>query len=187
MNEFYSIVALRMIHLGKKPMRNIHHRDPMQPPIGLTYTLWEIAASFDLTISDVREMPKCLQKEFMALTNQPKLSKANRARINKQLRLYELWKAFDKRCYICGKPVPFSQVTRDHVYPKHLGFTLRNNIGIACQKCNARKGDAWPTLKQVWKADRALRRAGKKLFPVTNNDTYPHLRVQVVAEMRKRK
>lgn len=69
--------------------------------------------------------------------------------INKRLNLHILWVGNNKCCYLCGTKVPFSQTTRDHVFPKSEGYSLENNTMPACTACNVAKGDVPPTLPQV--------------------------------------
>lgn len=50
------------------------------------------------------------------------------------------------RCQYCGKEVPRSAVTFDHVKPKSQGGTRTwDNIVIACVPCNQKKADRSPS------------------------------------------
>lgn len=49
------------------------------------------------------------------------------------------------RCQYCGKSVPTSEFTYDHVMPRALGGkTTWDNIVVACIPCNSRKADRTP-------------------------------------------
>lgn len=39
-------------------------------------------------------------------------------------------------CYYCDKKISGKMITKDHIYPKMLGFKLRNNMVLACHTCN---------------------------------------------------
>ena len=67
------------------------------------------------------------------------------------------------RCFYCGlpmrkvkftedqRPLPLSMqgYTRDHFYPKALGYTLENGKVLAHEACNAAKGDRLPTAGEL--------------------------------------
>ena len=44
-------------------------------------------------------------------------------------------------CYYCKRPIPYEDITRDHVLPVSKGHTLLNNKVFACRTCNNHKGD----------------------------------------------
>lgn len=44
-------------------------------------------------------------------------------------------------CYYCKRPIPFEDITKDHVLPVSKGHTLLNNKVFACRTCNNHKGD----------------------------------------------
>lgn len=49
------------------------------------------------------------------------------------------------RCLYCGRRLPMSQLTYDHVVPRsHGGATEWANIVTACRPCNERKGSRTP-------------------------------------------
>lgn len=49
------------------------------------------------------------------------------------------------RCQYCGRVFEPSELTLDHVVPRHLGGrTVWENIVAACVRCNARKADRLP-------------------------------------------
>jgi hypothetical protein len=49
-------------------------------------------------------------------------------------------------CAYCGKWVPFSEASMDHVVPQALrGPTRWENLVNACRRCNERKADRTPT------------------------------------------
>lgn len=48
-------------------------------------------------------------------------------------------------CQYCGKKLPASQITLDHILPRAQGgITSFTNCVVACQICNNRKGDRTP-------------------------------------------
>lgn len=95
-----------------------------------------------------------------------KTRRSQRRSINNRLNLHTLWGGNNKCCYLCGAKVPFSQTTRDHVFPKSEGYSLENNTMPACTTCNVSKGAVPPTLTQVRHAV-ALYSALKRPFAPT--------------------
>lgn len=48
-------------------------------------------------------------------------------------------------CQYCGKLLAFSAITKDHVIPRDMGGTsCWENVVVACQPCNAKKGNKLP-------------------------------------------
>lgn len=48
-------------------------------------------------------------------------------------------------CEYCGDKIPFSEATKDHVYPRSLGGSNDDfNLVLACRSCNSRKGAEYP-------------------------------------------
>jgi 5-methylcytosine-specific restriction endonuclease McrA len=60
-----------------------------------------------------------------------------------------------RKCFYCGKFVANRRMTRDHLFPRCGGNTLRLNQVMCCRACNLRKGCRQPTACEVSKA-RAL-------------------------------
>lgn len=58
-------------------------------------------------------------------------------------------------CFYCDKPLTEKR-TRDHLFPRSLGFFLGGNMVIACYKCNQNKGERLPTLQEITKAWRLI-------------------------------
>lgn len=57
-------------------------------------------------------------------------------------RLYKIEKGV---CAYCGNHIPFSEATKDHIYPRSLGGSNDDfNLALACRKCNADKADTFP-------------------------------------------
>lgn len=48
------------------------------------------------------------------------------------------------RCYYCDKKIEGKTLTYDHIYPKSLGFGLKNNKVNACHTCNNYKSNLPP-------------------------------------------
>ena len=60
-------------------------------------------------------------------------------------RARQQYKIQDGRCCWCGNPFPLSKLTRDHAIPRSLGgSTDWDNIVLACERCNSRRGDSLP-------------------------------------------
>jgi 5-methylcytosine-specific restriction endonuclease McrA len=63
----------------------------------------------------------------------------------KLISLRALYKIYRGQCQYCLGKIPYSQATRDHVYPKSkAGPNDDFNIVLACKKCNSLKGDIHP-------------------------------------------
>ena len=77
-------------------------------------------------------------------------------------------------CQYCGRRLPKSQLTVDHVYPRSRGGkTAWDNVVCACQRCNAQKGDKTP------------REAGMRLLKRPRQPSYPALVILCSAPMRR--
>lgn len=49
------------------------------------------------------------------------------------------------RCFYCNKNGLFTKLTLDHVIPKSAGGSNKNeNLVLACNKCNGKKGSTPP-------------------------------------------
>lgn len=47
------------------------------------------------------------------------------------------------KCALCGEPMPLDKMTKDHVIPRSKGGSPDwENIQLACEPCNATKGDS---------------------------------------------
>lgn len=58
--------------------------------------------------------------------------------------LYGIYKG---ECQYCLKKIPFSEATKDHVFPKSHGGTNHDfNLVLACRKCNSEKDSIYPYL-----------------------------------------
>jgi len=56
--------------------------------------------------------------------------------------IYRIYKGI---CQYCLCKIPFSEATKDHVYPKSLGGSNDDfNIVLACRSCNAKKDNIFP-------------------------------------------
>jgi 5-methylcytosine-specific restriction endonuclease McrA len=74
-----------------------------------------------------------------------------------------VWTRDGGRCQYCGKSLPVSDFTFDHVIPRHRGgTTCWENVVVCCHKCNQRKGSQ--TLKEAGLRLRATPKRPKKLF-----------------------
>lgn len=62
---------------------------------------------------------------------------------HRKITLHDLWSRENGICCICGTPVSMLEATREHKVPRaHGGKDGKNynNIGIAHESCNKRKG-----------------------------------------------
>jgi len=58
---------------------------------------------------------------------------------------HNLWLREDRRCMYCRTPLTLKESTFDHVLPRSRGGkTSWENVVIACQPCNHRKGNQMP-------------------------------------------
>jgi len=60
-----------------------------------------------------------------------------------------LYLGANKRCYICGESLNLAESTRDHIYPKSLGYGIKHNVMLAHQNCNTLKADRIPTIAEL--------------------------------------
>jgi len=55
-----------------------------------------------------------------------------------------LWLRDNKKCIYCGKPLEYTQATKDHVIPTCKGGKNKwTNLVTACKVCNNTKGDSY--------------------------------------------
>lgn len=66
------------------------------------------------------------------------------------------WKVSGGRCYYCRVLLSKGTATRDHKIPKSRGGRQFGNLVLACQPCNAKKGNMnWlEFLKSPWLIER---------------------------------
>lgn len=81
------------------------------------------------------------------------------------------------RCFYCGEP--FSKrrgITRDHLFPRSMGYDLGGNKVAAHPRCNVAKGDRMPTPDEVDKASAIYAMLGMmlryRLEPITTVVAY---------------
>jgi len=68
-----------------------------------------------------------------------------RAKGNKDLSLRKTYEIYKKTCQYCLNVIPFSDATKDHLYPKSRGGSNYDfNIVLACKKCNNAKDSNYP-------------------------------------------
>lgn len=63
--------------------------------------------------------------------------------------LKRLHNAIDGKCYLCMCDLDENDMTKDHVFPKTLGYTITRNMMPAHKKCNLEKGDRLPTVEEI--------------------------------------
>lgn len=57
------------------------------------------------------------------------------------MRRTEIWRKQDKKCFYCHEEIEYDAITADHLVPlKIKGFHTDDNIVVACQDCNTKKG-----------------------------------------------
>lgn len=63
--------------------------------------------------------------------------------------LKRLHYAIGGKCYLCGCDLDENEITKDHVFPKSLGYTISYNMMPAHKECNSDKGDRIPTIEEI--------------------------------------
>lgn len=91
--------------------------------------------------------------------------RAGRTRIQRwrsaQKRIAERLKAAQQhRCFYCGRDNDGWTWTRDHVFPRSLGFQLATNMVMSCEECNQTKGSRLPTRSELDRAVAVYEAAG---------------------------
>lgn len=69
-----------------------------------------------------------------------------------------LWREREPHCEYCRVFLTIHSVTRDHIHPKSLGGGRGDNLALACQPCNMRKGSmsAIDFLNTPWLKNRRI-------------------------------
>lgn len=68
-------------------------------------------------------------------------------RRGKSVSLRTLYNICKGVCEYCGDKIPFSEATKDHIYPKSLGGSNEDfNLVLACRSCNSKKSNTTPYL-----------------------------------------
>lgn len=66
---------------------------------------------------------------------------------NRSLSLRSIYSICKGICQYCLQKIPFSEATKDHIYPKSLGGTNDDfNVVMACRSCNSMKDNSYPYL-----------------------------------------
>lgn len=74
----------------------------------------------------------------------------------------------DYTCQYCGKKLPGSELTLDHVYPKsRLGADIWENIATCCKECNQKKADRTPKEARMKLIKRPCRPSNYQLFELS--------------------
>ncbi len=59
--------------------------------------------------------------------------------------LRHIYKVYKGVCQYCLSKIPYSEATKDHIYPKSKGGPSSTvNLILACKKCNSLKADTFP-------------------------------------------
>lgn len=53
------------------------------------------------------------------------------------------------KCFYCNKAIVLETISRDHLFPKCDGFTLKGNLVLAHKRCNSLKGNMYPSVDQI--------------------------------------
>lgn len=85
--------------------------------------------------------------------------------LKNRFNLYRLYLANDKKCYICDNVCDFDVLTKDHVFPRSMGYPLMFNNMPACKKCNEDKDSRIPTTCEVQRACEAYEKLGMTFDP----------------------
>lgn len=76
-------------------------------------------------------------------------SKKHKSKTNNSITLRQLYKLYKGTCQYCLCKIPYSQATKDHIYPRSAGGpTISYNLILACKKCNGMKADVFPYLNK---------------------------------------
>lgn len=68
-------------------------------------------------------------------------------RSTKGTSLRHIYKLYKGVCQYCLSKIPYSEATKDHVYPKSKGGpNTSTNLILACKRCNSLKADTFPYL-----------------------------------------
>lgn len=82
--------------------------------------------------------------------------------------LRHIYKVYKGICQYCLAKIPYSEATKDHVYPKSKGGpNSTTNLILACKRCNSLKADTFPYLNA-----NGLPPEPKNLLPVHNLKIY---------------
>lgn len=117
------------------------------------------------------ELPDELHARLLSFFKNKNPNAATRKALRKSIVRAHLWIANDHRCYSCGKNITFSEVTRDHVFPKTERFTIYRNLAPCCHDCNQQKDYDWPKPSHIFKAWKIHRRMGWNFNPQRHNAT----------------
>lgn len=78
------------------------------------------------------------------------------------------------RCFYCGEAFSKKRkVSRDHLFPRAMGFDLSGNKVAAHVPCNAKKGDRMPTPEEVDRATAVYAMLGMALNYRLDTDVEP--------------
>ena len=92
-------------------------------------------------------------------------------------------KAQNQKCFYCDMFMVLSNVTKDHLFPKSLGFIINGNMVLACQRCNQFKSNRLPTMSEIIRWHRMNRgHSGNRLVIATRNGK-PRFKLTMTPEM----
>jgi 5-methylcytosine-specific restriction endonuclease McrA len=95
---------------------------------------------------------------------------------------FELYNKLDCKCFICNTDLMISKISRDHVFPRSMGFKLCRNMMPVHRGCNNKKGNAMPTYSSVMRAKTTYSSIGIEFKPQrVITDFYPN-RILKLAE-----
>lgn len=111
--------------------------------VAAIYDLWGFGASLSAVVNRYLEEKTKAQKdlaEWRAFLESQILP--TRFGPPRTWRQSDLWKLQKGRCWLCGKPLDRSFISRDHLHPVSKGGAGKpNNILLAHRSCNAKRGN----------------------------------------------
>lgn len=91
---------------------------------------------------DLAQWRAFLEQQIRAKPSRKKTTRTPRGRGQPQTSWQDLWELQKGRCWICGKALERSFVSRDHLHPVSRGGKNRpNNILLAHRICNGKRGN----------------------------------------------
>lgn len=74
------------------------------------------------------------------------------------------------KCYLCDGDLPRNEITKDHVFPRTMGYSISYNMMPAHHKCNLEKADRIPTREEIELACETYDAAQMVFAPRTNTE-----------------
>lgn len=88
-----------------------------------------------------------------------------RAKGNRDIPLRKVYDIYKKTCQYCFEKIPYTEATKDHVYPKSRGGSNHDfNIVLACRRCNNDKDSHYPYFNKDGKEVKPLKTLPSGMF-----------------------